>query len=389
MKKLFGICLLTAILLIPAFLWGQEPTVIQERIELQSGDCAWQVTPDPATTIIAITGETIAFTAVVTCPEGKKRLVPVQWSGGGTTPTGSGGSFSTSYTTPGTKQVTAECGECGSRTWNITVIQVQIQAFNRVSPGKTKSVTVTTTPSPLPAGVTITLSCERTTGDEGSATVNPASITQTTTVTVTGGQQSWGSGGTAAPDNVSLKAKKGATVLATESFTVCAHPNNCTCTLNSTGLSYGLKVDVQWGSDSGNCDHLDKIEVTELITYSAIPNPPFCKADGTDLDESGQTYRIPSTPISGTAGDEGIVSDTHQHPASLISAPPTTGSYTVTQKYQYRCSRCNSGWVDMATYEIKYEIYDSDSGPGVDLKFKTTKTGPGGPFVSDEDIPGH
>ncbi len=272
---------------------------------------------------------------------------------------------------------------------NLTVLKVEFAEFDRVAPTKTKQVAVTTTPSPLPAGCCGPLVCETDAGTTGSATVFPATINQTTTVTITGGTQSWGSGDNAAPNNIKLRAKLGSCVCDEEPFTVCAHLAQCTCALNTTGLNYGLRVNVSWQSETGaNCDDLDRCEFTEWITYSVIPNPPFCKLDGSDLDESGTSERIPDPPLSGTVGDDGTVRDTHAHPAALVSSPPTTGSYTVDQDYEYRCNRCNSGWQDALKYNIKYEIYDADPGPGTNLRFRVQKTGPGGPFTSDEDVPG-
>ena len=308
---------------------------------------------------------------------------------------GAGGNATCSATVPGTYVVTVTYslrGQTVTATVNVTVnaIKVDFGAMpTRIAPTQPAFVTITVTPSPLPIGVTLDVVCEADAGTVGSATVFPTSISATGTVTITGGVQSWSTGTNAAPGNIKLKVKLGSTVLATSTgFTVCAHCIDCKCTLDAKDLAYGLRVKVSWGSNSGNGADLDKCEVTELITYSNIPNPPFCNTDGTDLKESGKTQRVPTLPIPGTLGNTGAVEDLHKHPSGLISNPPTTGFYNVAQAYQFRCLRCNDGWTDMATYSIRYNIYNSTSVPPVDLKFIVKKTGPGGPFISDEDIPG-
>jgi hypothetical protein len=271
----------------------------------------------------------------------------------------------------------------------LNVIKVDIAAFDRVPPTKTKQVVVTTIPSPLPAGCSISLVCETDAGTTGSATVSPTTINQTTTVTITGVTQSWGSGENAAPNNIKLRAKLGSFTCAEEPFTVCAHLVDFTCSSGPQNLNYGLKVYLSWQSETGSaCDNLDRCDITEWLTYSDIPNPPFCETDGSKFNKSGTSERFPPIPILGNEGDGIGAADEHRHPATCLTNPPGTGSYTVDQIYEYRCNRCNSGWQSLATYTITYEIYDADPGEGTNLKFHVQKIGQGKTFSSDEDVPG-
>jgi hypothetical protein len=161
----------------------------------------------------------------------------------------------------------------------------------------------------------------------------------------------------------------------------CHHPVNATSTLMSRNLDFGLRVKVTWQSPTGSLSDLGSCGVTEQITYSSISNPPFGPANGTTLPESGQTQRIPSG--SGITASNGVAQDTHQHPRSLVRTPPSAGSYTVTQTYDYNCTTCGSGWVPFANYTITYTVYEKTPGQ---WWFKIRKTGPGGPFESDERI---
>lgn len=159
----------------------------------------------------------------------------------------------------------------------------------------------------------------------------------------------------------------------------CHHPVNCTSTLIAKNLDFGLKVKVTWESPTGSLADLGTCNVTEKITYSNMPNPPFQKSDGSTLKESGQSQRIPSG--SGIAASSGVAQDTHRHPRALVKSPPSAGSYTVTQTYDYNCSVCGCGWVPFVNYTITYTVYEKKPG---EWWFKVEKTGPGGPFVSDE-----
>jgi hypothetical protein len=162
--------------------------------------------------------------------------------------------------------------------------------------------------------------------------------------------------------------------------TACAHPVNPKSTQIAKDLDFGLRVRVNWESSTSKLSDLVGVFVTENITYSTIPNPPFGKADGKPMPESGQTQRIPSG--DGLAAEKGVAQDTHRHPRGLVRSPASTGSYTVAQTYDYRGGACGNRWTPFAHYTIKYSIYDK----GGSLRFNTHKVGTDGPFESDEAI---
>jgi hypothetical protein len=160
----------------------------------------------------------------------------------------------------------------------------------------------------------------------------------------------------------------------------CHHPLNGTCSLMNQNLDFGLRVGVTWQSPTGNLADLSACHVTELITYSQIPNPPFARPDGSTPTESGQTQRIPADP--GLPASSGRGQDTHRHPRSFIRTPLVGGSYHVDQSYEYNCSICGCGWVSFVRYVITYKLYQDENTK--EWRFLTLKTGPGGPFQSDE-----
>jgi len=153
----------------------------------------------------------------------------------------------------------------------------------------------------------------------------------------------------------------------------CHHPINATCKLMNKGLRFGLRVSVKWESPTGNLHDLSSCHITEHITVSIMPNPPFAKNP-----RSGQSFRIPSG--AGVPASSGRAQDTHTCAgiSSLVA-----GSYHVDQTYDYSCSVCGSGWTPFVTYVISYEVYENPAKKG-EWRVKTLKTGPGGPFESDE-----
>lgn len=271
-------------------------------------------------------------------------------------------------------------------------ISVNITPFARVPPTITIQVLVTTTPSPLPAGYSVSLVCETDAGTTGSATVSPSSISGSTTVTITGGTQSWGSGDTPAPNNIKLKATRNGHVYDTEDFTVCAHPINLCNILKQKNMQYGFQVDVVWESDSGagNCGHLDRCGLTELVQYPVYSNPPFGRrSDGATLPESGKSYRIPDYPAESYIVGSACVrsGDTHQLYPNCIRNPIVAGSAAISQKYQFICRRCGSlNWNTLGEFSITATIYPKQVNGLVNFWFKLTKSGcyTGDPLESDE-----
>jgi len=71
---------------------------------------------------VACLGENVTFGAI-TNPLNMAHLVTVTWSGGENPATGSGSSFMTNWSTPGTKTVTSTCGTSSAQK-NVTVVEV-------------------------------------------------------------------------------------------------------------------------------------------------------------------------------------------------------------------------------------------------------------------------
>lgn len=235
-------------------------------------------------------------------------------------------------------------------------VNVTIGAFSRVCPGTghEKSVTITTSPV-LPSGESITLSLTRVSGDEGSAVfVSTGTATRTitgtgtgtgvTTIKIRGTQQSWGSGATAAPNNMKLKTTVtggNGTVCAHRVFTICAHPTAFRQT-PGTMLSGGkLRFIYDWDSESGRINDLDHVWVGEHVTYSdgGVHVGAGRPWKGNDADPTIMNSRTVMN------GNHSSFVDTHIPPSGLPSAGPTD-SYTATQHYGYRCLRCTPGAVD-------------------------------------------
>ncbi|MDF7802013.1 hypothetical protein P4C99_21230 [Pontiellaceae bacterium B1224] len=276
-------------------------------------------------------------------------------------------------------------------------VTITISNFDRIPPSNgteeaSTVVRVTLVPATLPAGESITLSIIKEDGTSGHAQITypqNCTITQTTDVKIAGTVQSWGGDDKPAANNFKLltKVTGRSEVCAEQKFTVCAHPKDFSCTgPTSVGLVYGLVVDCEWGSDGYSVNLLDKCGLREYVTYSGNISAPFLNAN-----KAGSTVTIPAPgldAILGTKGDDGTIDDRHKHYPNMISVPPTVGSYSMNQQYKFECKRCGKSAV-LASYIVERVIYDHDESQAVDLYFKTTKTGPGGPFESDEDIIGY
>jgi hypothetical protein len=147
------------------------------------------------------------------------------------------------------------------------------------------------------------------------------------------------------------------------------HPTGLVTTGRTGGISYGFKTALTWKSTSGNLADLKDCEVSEHITYSKIPNPPYGLPNGTPVAESGRAER--KKPFPATAGR---LQDTHRAPSEWVGNPPRSeGSFTVTQTYDYKCPGCGGAWIPFAHYVIKYEVRQ-EAGEWVHV---TTKVGDG------------
>ena len=319
---------------------------------------------------VVIPGDTNSFT-VTPKPEGSRVLTGNQIAGGDypwykidgnpaswrcTVPDNPAGQHSSRF--EGKYQPLGEGpGPSREYLWKMDTDEFMIKAeiaagFDRVAPRQKKQVNVTTIPSPLPAGYSIALSCDPDPGTVGSATPSPATINETTEVTITGGAQSWGSGDNPAPKNIRLKAKVGNRVCGQgEGFTVCAHVTDIMAQYDHEyGLNgYGFVVKMAVASDSDNPDDLTKAYMREKVNNHAsrIPDPPFIALSGWSDDD----VFVPDQ--KGYPSPDGR-NDSHTWENKQLRMNNLTyGSFTVDQTWQWECRRCTMGtWHDDMHYTI-------------------------------------
>ena len=179
-----------------------------------------------------------------------------------------------------------------------------------VPPSKTYEVQVTVAWSkPSCPGQFIELSVINGSADNGTATVSPARINATSTVTVSGVNQTRpGHGG-----QLKIQAKlDGTTVKAVSAgFTVCAHPVNYSDVFDHDifgGGTSGIAVQDGWDSDSGTFADLDQTEIKELVNEPAPTVPPFHNdvfqhSDYMPGDQLTVDQHTITTPSRGPAAD--------------------------------------------------------------------------------------
>lgn len=227
-----------------------------------------------------------------------------------------------------------------------------------VPPRKTYQVVVTVTPSLESCpGQHIDLSIINGSADNGTATVSPAQITKTTTVTVTGVDQTKpGHAG-----QLKIRAKlDGSTVKADSAgFSVCAHPVNYRDTfagdIDEPDI-VGVVVQDGWDSDSGTFGDLNEAKDSEVVEYDAPTNPPYAGVGAA----KNSLYQ---------AANE-LTQDTHS------IARPLAGPAAEWERRQvciFKCHRC--GAVDKdhpnSGFKIVHEVFKV----GAQWKHKVKKTG--------------
>jgi len=166
--------------------------------------------------------------------------------------------------------------------------------------------------------------------------------------------------------------------------TQCAHPIDMHLTASRINLQYGMFLTYKWKSSTESMEDLRGCFVTEHITFSKIPNPPFGYPDGRSPSESGTSQRKPPEP--GMPAEQGLSRDEHWTPPQWLFTHVSPGKYTVTQTYDYKCSACGDDWIPFAHNLIECEAYQAQDGS---MWFKTTKTNQDGndnTVVSDEPI---
>jgi hypothetical protein len=229
-------------------------------------------------------------------------------------------------------------------------------------PTKTYSVRVSIEPPLTGTSDFIELSIINSNGLNGTATVTPTRITQSTTVVVTGGSQTRpGNGG-----RLQIQAKlNGKEVKATSNgFSVCAHPTTYEETFFqdlNTPTAVGMIVKDTVKSDSGKFDDLDQVEISEVVEQFRKDEPPFNDGSGF-VKQSDYMAAIP--PPGKIAGD------THAEPRP--SAGPK-GTSTRIQLSMFKCWRC--GAVDKAVPNSGYDIEHTVSQVGGKWKHRVIKKG--------------
>jgi hypothetical protein len=133
-----------------------------------------------------------------------------------------------------------------------------------------------------------------------------------------------------------------------------------------TSLDFGFITIHTWRSSTNKLEDLKDCKMSEFITYSRVPNPPYGGEDGKPVRESGTSERI-----GDHRADTGKGQDRHRTPSEWIRKPPSEGSYTVSQTYDYKCPGCGNEWVPFAHYLITSEVYKQ----GDEWKHKMTKVG--------------
>jgi hypothetical protein len=227
---------------------------------------------------------------------------------------------------------------------------------NSVPPGKTYDVQVTvnwTRPAPTRP---ITLTVVGGSADNGTATISPAQISSTATVTITGGSQTKpGHAG-----SLKIEAKlDGATKATSAGFSVCAHPVNYRDSLASDldePGRVGVVVQDGWDSDSGTFADLDQAEDSELVEYDAPTKPPYSGVAGGNN--------------SGYQPANSLTKDTHS------IGRPAAGPAATWERRQvciFKCHRC--GATDQDHPNSGFKILHSVFLVGVKWKHRVTKTG--------------
>jgi hypothetical protein len=165
---------------------------------------------------------------------------------------------------------------------------------------------------------------------------------------------------------------------ATPAPAACVRPNNFTHTNPRDHGVDAIRVDLAWGSTSGNVADLGHCRFREVVDYDPIPNPPFL-------------WNPPNPTIIEWAATGGTAVDTHSYPPGLrtgITNPRELGTMTAHQVYQVRCTGtgCPGTWENIPgqAYTITREVTEQfvRTNP---WRYIVTKTGVN--FSRDVEIP--
>jgi hypothetical protein len=247
------------------------------------------------------------------------------------------------------------CNESGSYDWDygyvVVVPNVTIAPIGRVPPNRSKDVSVTVAPS----GIPITLQVVASPWAVGSASVSPTSITDSTNVTVTGGEQT----GVLKMDHLTLQAVWYGNVLAAQEFFVCAHPQDFGVDGYGElggGYYYGVWVEYSWSSDSGTPVDLNECWASENLNNFFEDCPPFYMPGLS----GGSAFRMGS----GSAVDQHGVNKAYVYNYC-------DGGACYDQDMLWNCHRCGYGemyyynFVDHTVYSATLKIRTGVSGAGI------------------------
>lgn len=148
----------------------------------------------------------------------------------------------------------------------------------------------------------------------------------------------------------------------------CIQPTNFTHTNPRDNGVDGIRVDLAWGSSSGNLADLGHCRFREVVRYDPIPNPPFL-------------WNPPNPTIIELAATSGSAIDTHSYPPGLrtgITDPREAGTMTAPQVYQFKCTGagCSGTWDDIPgqAHTITRQVYAQFVRDNP-WRYKVTKTG--------------
>jgi len=223
-----------------------------------------------------------------------------------------------------------------------------------VPPGQTYQVEIVVDPPLNKPGSQdfIEVSIVEGSDENGTASVSPEKITQTTKVTVTGGKQTSPKNG----GKLKIQASLGGKVLAlSPGFTVCAHPLNFRdvfdSDINETLQGkhvIGMHVLDSWDSDSGEVPlqgilrDLNKVKIKELLLEPKPKQPPF---HDFPADHSG--YNL------------AIVASVDRHSILIPDAGPAA-DWVKSQLSVYQCDRCGCTDIVMPNSGllIKFHVFN-------------------------------
>ena len=131
----------------------------------------------------------------------------------------------------------------------------------------------------------------------------------------------------------------------------CAHPINFALGAAQDFGPDAIQIPISWDSSTGNLADLANCTLREVVSYDAIPNPPFL-------------WTPPNPTILTVAGTLGAAQDTHSYPPGLqtgITDPRQSGTMVAHQVYQCRCTGpgCSGTWDNIPgqTYTITRAVF--------------------------------